>query len=1267
MNEQHTPKAPSVATSKSRLRRLITWLFTLILCVFIGMVSIVFTNPGNRLIAFTLEQLVSGLSIEIEKGTFFDGSPFNLEFNNDDLALSVYDVAVDISLLNCKGVCVDTLSLSSAEIELKTLSDTSTPNPIVDPVIVYQATAPFSLPIDVYIENVRFNNIQYRQPNLDVTLESLELIASLTAEQLTIAKLALGALTLAIENGDSTEAKQDEAPPTFAPIPSFYANLPLNIVANEISLESVSINQGPPVLSQFKTALSAKQSSVVIEQLSVIAAEAQINAHGEMTLAQHNPINASVNLQYQGQTANVAVSGALDALKINTSVAINEPIRISSAPNNSIELAANSNDTFVVNGEVNLKQVNYPFDLALSTNALDLSINNNDVEQKLAIAPTSIALTGNASQYSLTMNNTMRLDALPVVALNLLLEGGIESAEINTLTLTTENSDVTLAGNISWHNALTASIMANAKNIALQDVLSNYTSALSLNVKADFMASGDQWQADISKLNVDGVVNNIPVNMAANLRLDSNLDAKINTLTLSSAENYLSLAGEIAENWQLAGNVSLTNSKAIHEQLTGHGKGTLQITGKRATPRVAWDLYLSEIAFQSNALTKLVSTGHLDIANNFKTDIAFELNNLVLANQSFNRATINVGGDLSAHELNMQLEGQTEQLALALSGGYQNNRYAGKIIAPSLAYKSLTLSTDKPVEFTLNTQNQELSLNAHCWMSLDSKVCIEKSDISAQSGVIALSEIELAMSELNPFLTNVSLFGELTGKSLFAWQNGKLSKLELTLNDQNLSFEVEEEGEAVHKVNISNLGLTVVGDEHAFTSELAFYSDKLGAITSQITVNDVLDKRDLTGFVTLDKLMLSEFEPFIRQIDTLAGQVSAKMNLSGSLAMPVIDGEIDANGIAVSGKGLPVTLVNSDIHAGFNHDSASLQARLFDETGGTLVLNGDASWPNNQLQAQLQLEGDSFQLAPQTGVNIAFTPNIAIAFNQNLMQVNGKIVVPSGRVKLNSLPQGAVQASSDEVIITKTGKKSSQLPFDYELDLTVEVKDRFTVDSFGLTSFVKGGLKLTKTAQTPLLAVGDVNLIDGYYRAFGQELMIDTGQVGFNGAIDKPYLNIRAIRNPDYTDDGVIAGVKLTGNVSAPSLVVFSEPKLDEAVALSYLLSGHGIGEGDSSADGMLTNMLLAKGLARGEGTVNKLGEAVGIKDVSLSSRGSGDETKVEITGYVAPGIQVRYSIGIFDSMSEVAVRYQLMPRLYIEATSGLNDALDILYKFDWD
>jgi translocation and assembly module TamB len=68
---------------------------------------------------------------------------------------------------------------------------------------------------------------------------------------------------------------------------------------------------------------------------------------------------------------------------------------------------------------------------------------------------------------------------------------------------------------------------------------------------------------------------------------------------------------------------------------------------------------------------------------------------------------------------------------------------------------------------------------------------------------------------------------------------------------------------------------------------------------------------------------------------------------------------------------------------------------------------------------------------------------------------------------------------------------------------------------------------------------------------------------------------------------------------------------------------------------------------------------------VNLDTSGQGDDTQLSLTGTIAPGVQLRYGVGVFDSLSEVAIRYELIPRLYIEAVSGgASYAIDIYYQF---
>ncbi len=53
-------------------------------------------------------------------------------------------------------------------------------------------------------------------------------------------------------------------------------------------------------------------------------------------------------------------------------------------------------------------------------------------------------------------------------------------------------------------------------------------------------------------------------------------------------------------------------------------------------------------------------------------------------------------------------------------------------------------------------------------------------------------------------------------------------------------------------------------------------------------------------------------------------------------------------------------------------------------------------------------------------------------------------------------------------------------------------------------------------------------------------MIVRKGELLFSGPPDQPLLNIEAIRNPDATEDDVIAGVRVTGSADQPKAEIFS-------------------------------------------------------------------------------------------------------------------------------
>ncbi|MEH6390007.1 MAG: translocation/assembly module TamB domain-containing protein, partial [Pseudomonas profundi] len=75
---------------------------------------------------------------------------------------------------------------------------------------------------------------------------------------------------------------------------------------------------------------------------------------------------------------------------------------------------------------------------------------------------------------------------------------------------------------------------------------------------------------------------------------------------------------------------------------------------------------------------------------------------------------------------------------------------------------------------------------------------------------------------------------------------------------------------------------------------------------------------------------------------------------------------------------------------------------------------------------------------------------------------------------------------------------------------------------------------------------------------------------------------------------------------------------------------------------------------------------SLGIENFQLETEGSGAGTQVVAAGYLTDRLSLRYGVGVFEPANQVALRYDLTRRLYLEAVSGFASSLDFFYRIDF-
>ena len=228
--------------------------------------------------------------------------------------------------------------------------------------------------------------------------------------------------------------------------------------------------------------------------------------------------------------------------------------------------------------------------------------------------------------------------------------------------------------------------------------------------------------------------------------------------------------------------------------------------------------------------------------------------------------------------------------------------------------------------------------------------------------------------------------------------------------------------------------------------------------------------------------------------------------------------------------------------------------------------------------------------------------------------------------------------------------------------------EKVSFDGFGLKTRLTGEMSLSQAqvaGQTGISGNGVIKLEEGKFSAFGQKLGIDRGSLIFAGDVTDPGLDVKASRTATYEGSDITVGVLLSGTLSRILTRVFSEPAMGEMDALSYLSTGRPLSAAGRGDQNTVANTALSLGLNGALPVAQQLGSALKVDEIALDTTSTGG-TAVVVGEQLGEDLYIRYSYGVFDSLGTVRVTYKIGRRLSIEASSGEEQALDLIYSINW-
>ena len=1026
--------------------------------------------------------------------------------------------------------------------------------------------------------------------------------------------------------------------------------LPFPIQLEGLAATRVRYQQGELVegLDTLQLSARAQDDRIDVRELSLRHAMADLVLKGHVTLTSDYPLALTLDAkarkgllenQLKGEQANLILEGSVGKL--------------------GLALKAKGPVTANLKGTLATLDPDLPFDLALDWKSLAWPLHKPvKDEPSYRLDKGTLSAKGTLSGYQFALKTAGKGTDVPPFKVALSGKGDLGQLSRVELLLNALKGELKLDGKLAWRKGVQWQGTTEFKGINPAELVPEIKGTLAGKIASRFeLDEAGHWQLALPELKVDGKLNQYPLALKGSLSGNDKMEWTIPALALQSGPNQLQAKGSLtAQAWKLDAQVDAPKLGGIYPGLGGDLKGQVRVTGNQQAPRVNVDLASSRLAYAGTVFKKTAIKGNALVGDKPAGELALTVASLVQGTTTLSQIALNLSGDLDRHGLTLTMKGEPVAADLSLNGSLRGDRWRGTLSELKLKTPLKRWTLSAPWSLDLDLARQQLTMGDLCLGSQKASLCVKGSQISVAQGSLEFALSEFDLKRLRPWLPdNFRWLAVLSADGRASWR-GNQPTLHATVRTTPGTFVADE-----LKTEYQRLELGLDFERQQAAIRVDFASRQIGNIDTDLLIREPAGRGQLSGQLKFDDLKLTTFAPLIPEVRSLQGIISADARFDGTLAAPLLYGELNLLEGEVQTHSDMVTLSRLVTRLKIDGNRAELDGSML-VGKGPLTLGGWLSWARLPVTGSLTIKGKDLEAQYPGMGRVRVTPDIAISLGEET-RVSGQVDIPWSRILVKTLPESAVAVSDDVTVIyddLPPVPKTAPLPM--EIKLAIRLGDDVRLEAMGLKTKVTGALGIRQEPSKPLSGNGQLELKDGRFKAYGQNLIIKEGRILFSGPIDQPYLNIEAYRDPDTIEDNVTVGVRVTGPAAKPKITVYSEPQMAQSEQLSYLLRGKGLQT--SGEDGGFNGLLVAGAVSQASGVVSSIGESLGMSDVALDTAGSGDDTQVTLSAYLLPGLQFQYGVGVFSPIAEFKLRYELMPRLYLQAMSGVAQAVDIFYRF---
>ncbi|QQU54983.1 autotransporter assembly complex protein TamB [Serratia liquefaciens] len=1262
--------------------------FLIVLLLLVGAVAYLLgTTSGLHMTLNAAARWVPGLDIASVSGGWRDLTLKGVKYQMPGVTVNAgqFHLSLDLACFKNSSLCVNALTAQDVDVAVKTKE--MTPSAPVEE--TSEPTTNLSTPYPITLRMLTLNNVKVSVDDTAISLGEFRTGAQWQERALTLLPTKISGLLIALPKtpqnplpeaiqpavevakkmGEQVDKAAKPAPvpeekPLGETLKELFAKpllpdlpeirLPLDITVKEISGEQLRLTGDTEVLiTSLLLQASTQDQHIKLDNFDVKSPQGTLSAQGQATLTGSWPVEMVAN-----STLNIEPLKG-EKVKLNVGGGLREELKV--ALNLSGPVGAQ------LDVQTQLAEVGLPLALTLQSKQLKWPLSG---EAQYQVNDFRLRFNGKATDYALSTRANIKGQDLPPAVLTLDGKGNVEQFKLDRLRLAALQGNTDLTALVDWSKAISWNSQLTLSGINTAKQWPEWPAKLDGKITTRGSLHGGSWQLQVPLLQLDGNVKQNKVTARGTLSGNAAGQWKIPGIDLTLGRNQLNVKGQLDEkSWNLDANIDAPRLDGALPGLGGTAKGLLKLRGNLQAPQLLADLTASGLQWQALRINRVKIDGDVRSSDQIQGQLAVRVEQLKQDALDISLLTLDAKGSEKQHQLQLKIDGKPVSGQLALQGSFdrQQQRWRGNLNNTRFDTPVGEWRLTRAIALDYLNTAQKISIGPHCWQNPNAELCVPKTIEAGPSGQasVVLNRFDLAM--IKPFLgPETALSGVFTGRADVSWKpGGALPDAKVSLVGNGVKVVQQVQGNAL-PIAFDRLNLNAGLSNGRAQADWLIKLTNNGQFDGNVQVADPQVRRIISGNVNITNISLAMINPALMKGEKAAGMLNANLRLGGSAQKPLVYGRMALDKVDIDGHWMPFDMTDGRLVMNFDGMTSTMEG-LVSTTRGQLNLSGDADWRDiNAWRARIAAKGDKLRVTVPPMIRIDVSPDLVFEATPQLFSLNGSVDIPWARITVQELPESAVGVSSDEVMLDDQLKpiqpKTAGIPINS--NLMIHVGNDVRLDAFGLKARLKGDLKVVQD-KNGLGLNGQIDIPSGRFHAYGQDLIVRKGQLMFSGPPDQPLLNIEAIRNPESTEDDVTAGVRVTGLADAPKLEVFSDPAKSQQEALSYLLRGQGLGS--SGADGnAMTSMLIGMGVAQSGQLVGKIGEAFGVSNLALDTQGVGDSSQVVVSGYVLPGLQVKYGVGIFDSLATLTLRYRLMPKLYLEAVSGLDQALDLLYQFEF-